>query len=195
MSMALALEFTAEWLRQKNGWQPNQCAVSNDAVPAYDAGQFFIAVDDAGVETGTEVTDSLKELLNLTIGIWRRPEYVARDRRGLLKLPNDLYILGAWTLHDFERLIIVHKTADQEKRNGLHNNWAFLSALNTRYNLPSSENGAEFRTPLTYRGRGRMESVVLDNRSGESQPWLGYRLRWRGLYREQKYRTAEDAIG
>jgi hypothetical protein len=195
MSMALALEFTQTWLRDRFSWKWNECAVSHDALPSYDAGNFFIAIDDMGVETGSEVTDSLREILNIQIGIWRRPEFLAKDRRGLLKMPQDLYLLGSWTLHDLERAVIVHKSGDPTKPNGLHNNWSFRTALNTYCNLPNENDGAEFITPWNYRGRGRMESVTLDNRGGEDQAFLGYRLRFRGCMREQKLRETEDAIG
>lgn len=195
MSMAMALEYITEYCRDTFGWKVNECGVQYDAQPAMDAGQFYVAFDDAGVEGGSDNTDSLKETLNITIGIWRRPSYLMKDKRGQLKLPHDLYILGAYTLNDLERMLIVHNSANSEKK-GLHNNYGFLSNLNTRYNLPNSEYGASFLTPLNYRGRGRMESIATESGAGtDVQAWLGYRLRLRGLMREQKLRTINDATG
>lgn len=198
MSMALALEYTQVWLREKNNWLPNQCGVQYEAIPAMDAGPFYVAVDDAGVETGNPDTDSLKETLTLTIGIWRRAEHLGRDKRGNLKLPHDHYLLGAYTLHDMERAVVVHKTTPytgEATKNGLHKNYAFLVALNAYYNLPSAA-GAKFTMPLAYMGRGRMEAIAVDDGAGSgATAWYGYRLRFRGLTREQKLREAAEAAG
>jgi hypothetical protein len=189
--MALALEHTQEWLREKNGWKFNECGVNYDALPMLqDAGQFYIAIDDAGVEVGNELTDSVKEVLTLTIGIWRRSEHLSqRDRRFELKMPIDKYLLGSWTLYDLERVVMLPYL------NGLHANYSYLSSLNTRYNLPDADYGATFIRPLFYKGRGRMETYGVDD-GGSIQTWYGYRLRFRGLDREQKLRrVANDAQG
>jgi hypothetical protein len=190
MSMPLALEHTQEWLREKNGWKDNECGVQYDALPMLqDAGQFYVAIDDAGVETGNELTDSIKEILTLTIGIWRRQEHLSqRDRKSILKLPTDKYLLGSWTLFDLERTVLLPRL------NGLHANYAFVTALNLRYNLPDEDFGATFILPLFYRGRGRMETYGVDD-GGATQCWYGYRLRFRGLAREQKLRSASWAQG
>lgn len=194
MSMALVLEHTQEWLRAKYGWAPNQCLVTHGAQPVFDAGYFFIGIDDSGVESGSEETDALKEICNLTIGVWLRPEHLQADKRGILKLPVDMYLSSSWSLHNFERSIIVHRSAEGHELYGLHNNWDFRTALNTRYNLPDSDYGAQFSGVLTYRGKGPMESLALDD--GQNvHSWFGYRLRFRGLYRIQKHRLSTDAIG
>lgn len=190
MSMPLALEHVEEWLRAKNGWDHRLCGVQYDALPALDAGDFFVGIDDGGTEVGNELTDSIKETLTLTIGIWRRPEHVGhRDQRGSLKLPEDRYLLQTYTLHDLERMIMLPRL------NGLHANYSFLTSLNTRYNLPHAEQGAAFNRPLFFKGRGRMDVHGVD--SGDStQSWYGYRLRFRGLDREQKLRShSTDAQG
>lgn len=200
MSMALLLEYTQEYLRDKHAWEPNQCGVSYRAEPMLqDAGDFFVAIDETGVEAGNSSTDSLKETLGIVIGIWRRPEHLVRDIRHNLSLPLDRYLIGAWTLHELERTIIVHKTVGgAPTRNGLHANYSFLSGLNDRYNLPHADYGAKFITPLFYRGRSAMETVALDGGSeyGDSiNTWYGYKLRFGGMVREQKMRKEEDAIG
>ncbi len=180
MSMALALEFAQEYLRGKNNWQPNECGVQYDALPPNEAGQFYVAIDDSGVETGPDTTSSLREILTITIGIWRRPEHLSlKDRKGLLKLPVDKYLLGAYTIHDLERAVILPRL------NGLHQNWKFVNELNTKYELPHPEYGDKFFLPFVYRGRGRMETVGNDTETGAVVAWYGYRLRFRGLAREQ----------
>lgn len=190
MSAALALEFTQEWLRTKNGWKHNQCGVQYEAMPALDAEDFYVAIDDLGTEPGNELTDSLKEIFSFQIGIWKRAEHLGiKDLRGELKLPQDQYVIQAYTLHDLERAVVV------PGQNGLHANYEFLEALNARYNLPSSILGALFNRPLFYKGRGRMEPMGVDD-GNTTKAWYGYRLRFRGLDREQKLRNSDtDASG
>lgn len=190
MSMALVLEHTAEFLRKYNGWTYEQCGVQYDAVPMLqNAGQFYIAVDDAGVETGNDSTDSLKEVMSITVGVWRRSEHLSqRDRRGNLKLPFDKYLAGAYTLHDLERTIIVPRL------NGLHANYTYVNELNTRYNLPDPDAGPVFHLCFMYKGRGRIETYGVDD-ANTIQTWYGYRLRFRGLTREQRLRHSTQAQG
>lgn len=195
MSMALVLEHTQEWLREKYGWAPNQCLVTHGAQPVFDAGYFFVGIDDSGVEPGPEDTDALKEVCNITIGVWLRPEHLQADKRGILKLPVDMYLSSSWSLYDIERAIIVSRSAEGAELYGLHHNWGFSSALNTRYSLPSTTYGAEFRGVFRYRGKGPMESLAMDDGSGNIHSWFGYRLRFRGMERIQKLRSATDAIG
>lgn len=197
MSMALALEYTAEWYRDKYGWDHTQCGVQINAYPPIGSmSPFFIGIDDAGVETGADSTDSLKEVLTIVVGIWRRPEHIQKSIRGNLKLPQDKYLIGAWTLHDLERAVVIHKTvggATAEGKHGLHANYVFMDGLNQRYNLPG-QYGAEFKFPFMYRGRGSMESIAIEG-SQDPTAYYGYRLRFRGLAREQKLRSETDAIG
>ena len=193
MSMAMALEYTAEWLMEKNSWTNNQVGVQPDAIPPNTAGPWYVAIDDSGVETGEDATDALKEILTITIGIWRRSEHLQNDRKGILKLVKDKYLLGAWTLHRLERTILIHKSG-AEIKNGLHNNYSFLTGLNLRFNLPNEADGAEFRMPWNYKGRGRMETIGLADEQA-IHAFYGYRLRFRGLMRLQKLRRTEDAIG
>ena len=195
MAMALALEYMTEWLRSKNNWKPSECGVQPEAQPALDAGSFYIALDDGGVEvTGNDETDSLKETLNITIGIWRRPEHLNKSIRGNLSLNTDKYLIGSWTLHDFERKIVIHRRETGTVKLGFHRNYLFLSALNTRYNLPDPLYGADFKTPLLYKGRSKLESLALDGGT-DIQAWYGMRLRFRGLDRTQKLSGETDAIG
>lgn len=189
LGMAMALEFTQEWLRTKNGWTPQQCGVQYEAKPALDAGHFYVAIDDAGIEPGNETTDSIKEILRIDIGIWIRPEHLApKDLRGFLKLPQDLYLERSITLADLHQKVVL------SGRNGLHNNYDFLAGLNARYQLPDNVYGAMFNQRLSYKGRGRMEPLGVDD-GNVTQAWFGYRLSFRGLDREQKLRSLSDAQG
>jgi hypothetical protein len=190
MSAALALEHIQEWLRAKNGWKSNQCGVQYEAMPALDAEDFYVAIDDLGTEPGNELTDSLKEIYSFSIGIWKRAEHLSiKDLRGNLKLPQDEYLLKSYTLHDMERAVVVPAGG------GLHANYLFLESLNNRYNLPDATLGAAFNRPLFYKGRGRMEPLGVDD-GNTTKAWYGYRLRFRGLDREQRLRdSSTQALG
>src|SRR5687768_9998809 len=200
MGMSLALEFMVEWLRDKYDLQSNACGIQPESHPAFDAGRTYISVDDDGVEGGREDTDSLKETLSVTVGIWIRSEHLMKDRQGAVLKPSERYIEGARTLYDLEKMVKVHQSSSGSglltvnNRHGFHGNYAFMSALNSRYALPDPEKGADFKSPLRYRGRGRLEPLALQD-GQKVQAWLGFRLRFRGLYREQKFRTENDAIG
>lgn len=199
MSMAFSLQFGAEWLRAKYGLQPQQCGVQYEALPPNDAAPYYIALDDAGIEAGPENTEALTEILNWTVGIWRKPEHLnLKDKRGDLQLPIDKYLLGAYTLHDLERKVIVDRPGN--KLWGFHKNWAFMRALNERFSLPHAQDGDVFFTPMTFRGRGRMEMLgidrgVLGDGSIDVQTWFGYRYRFRGLMRTQATNNPNKYIG
>lgn len=189
MSMAFSLQYGAEWLRTKNGWTVQQCGVQFDALPPNDAAPFFIALDDGGVEGGPDNTEALTEVLNWTIGIWRKPEHLQlKDKRGDLQLPRDKYLVGSYTLHDLERKVMVANPTNNLF--GFHKNWAFMKGLNERFALPHVVDGDAYFTPLSFRGRGRMEMIGIDkgmlpNGEVDAQCWFGYRLRFRGLQRTQ----------
>lgn len=196
MSMAMALEFVRDWLREKNGWNYTNCGVHQDAEPSLEAASpFYVSIDEAGVESPDSETDSLKETLSIRIGIWRKPEHLFQDKRGILKLPSDIYLTGSFALAEIERKIIVHKMAAGAQKHGLHRNYQFVQALNQRYNLPDEGLGDKFNFPFRYLGKGAMEELGLINSQGNVQTWIGYRLRFKGLAREQKMRQITDCIG
>lgn len=181
MSMSIALEFTRDWFRSKYGWKWNECGVQFESKPSYSAGNFYVSLDDQGVETGNDDTESLKEVITISIGIWRRSEHFMKDQLGELKMPDDKYLVGSKTLHQLERQIII----DNEPKFGLHKNWTFMQALNDAYGLPSEIHGANFVFPFTYRGRGSMVTTFTEGGNNMPITWYGYILRFRGLAREQ----------
>lgn len=195
MTMAYVLEYGQKWLRDKCGFKTNECGVQFDTLPPNDAASFYVGLDDGGVEGGTDATASLKEIVNITVGIWRKPEHLdQKDQRANLALPLDKYLLGAYTLHDLERKIIAYNP--DQKLFGFHHNWVFMNGLNSYYKLPDATKGGTFCTPLFYRGRGKMEFIGTEILgTGDTQPWYGYRLRFRGLLREQPVNNANYALG
>ena len=175
MSMGLALEGARDFLRQETGWSANQCGIQHQGIPPATAGDFYVAVDDNGVETGREVNNELREIVGLEISIWRRERDMPQDMSGLSFLDQHRYKVAATTLENMERLVI--KT--------LHHNWSFRVFINDRFALPSDAVGDVFLGSLTYRGRGRNETVGLPE-SNDATMFIGRRLRFRGLHRTQK---------
>lgn len=193
MTVAIALLGVRDWFREKYGWQANECGVQFRATPALNAGLFYVAIDDSGVEVGRDDTESLDETVSITIGIWRRAEHLNHDLRGNLKLPEDIYMLGAMTLDKLERMVVVDKPS--KNKFGLHGNWEFRRALNSKFDLPHEDRGADFKRPFRYRGRGVMETEALDDNLGREIVWFGYKLRFRGLEREQVLHKPNYALG
>lgn len=191
MSMALVCEGLQSWFREKYQWKPNQCGVQKDGIPAADAGPFFVSIVDRNVEAGNEETDSLKETCNVSIGIWRKPEHLMSDRKGMNVHPNDKYLTGIWTLYALERAVLVPR--HQGNRWGVHKSYDFLNYLNTLYSLPSEDYGDAFKTPLAYRGRTQQQTIAYYENNNE-QVWLGYYLQFRGCYREQALRYSDRAL-
>lgn len=189
MTMALVLEFTRDWFRAKYGWKQNECGVQFESKPSFSAGNFYVSLDDQGVETGRDDTESLFELVTISVGIWRRSEHFMKDQLGELKMPDDKYLLGSKTLHRLERDIVLNN------RFGLHKNYSFMNALNTAYNLPSEVHGADFRFPFVYRGRGSMVTTFTEGGNNMPITWYGYVLRFRGFAREQKLHDSTFALG
>lgn len=199
MSMAFSLQYGAEWLRTKYGWTAQQCGVQFDCLPPNDAAQFYVALDDGGVEAGPDNVEALTEILNWNIGIWRKPEHLQlKDKRGNLQLPHDKYLVGAYTLHDLERKVLVSNPTN--KLFGFHKNWDFMKGLNERFGLPHQVDGDAYYTAMVYKGRGKMEMMGVDrgllpDGSVDAQCWFGYKMRFRGLPRTQATNLAGKIIG
>lgn len=184
MSMGMALFGLERYLRTQYRWGPTQCGVQHRCLPPPRAGQFFIGIDDAGVEGGPEETNALTEICNIEIGVWRRPGHLNQaDMIGKMKLPDDPYIAGILTATKLERMVLVPVVGQQS--GGLHQNYGAMNFVNELFNLPSSELGAGFNTPLLFRGFSRFESVAIENGGNAAQAYYGRRLRFRGLKRIQ----------
>jgi hypothetical protein len=187
MSMGMGLHGVRDWLRTQFGWKENQCGVQYQCLPPATADQFYVAIDDAGVEVGPDETDALTEILNIEIGVWRRPGGKPADRLGMLKLPQDIYLAGIYTNTDLERMVLC-PTGAAKNKGGLHKNYGFLTFVNTLFGLPDDDLGAAFMDPLNFRGFSRFESIAIPGQSTDPDVFYGRRLRFRGLKRIQKVR-------
>lgn len=173
MSMAMALQGTRDYLRTTNTWDYKTCGIQFESKPPNIAGQWYVALDDAGVDTGPDNTDALTENFSIDVGIWRRPGGLPNDRQGELQKVDDIYLANIQSLHDLERLVISQ----------LHNNWTMISTINTQFSLDNTTL-MPFNMPWIYRGRSKMEGVTLAD--GTARAFLGRRLRFRGMRRIQK---------
>lgn len=188
MSMGMGLHGVRNWLREQFGWKENQCGVQYQCIPPAIGEQYYIALDDAGVETGPEETDALTEILNLEIGVWRRPGGKPADRLGLLKLPTDLYLNNIYSNTQLERMVIV-ATGPVKQSGGLHMNWRLPLFINELFKLPNDDEGAGFLGALTFRGYSRFESIGIPGQGNDAVAYYGRRLRFRGLKRIQNVRA------
>lgn len=176
MSMGMVLEGVRDWLRDRNEWSITECGVTDDGYPPARAGNFYIAVDEDGVDVGPERTNALTEIYKIEVTVWRRPGHLPKDFLGNIVLPEDRYLPEIKTLHDLERRVIYHLHGWRASTNTLRN------FLNTKFNLPDVGRGDAFITELMSTGRGRKEKHQVD----DGMPFIGRRLRFRGLMRVQK---------
>lgn len=174
MSMAMALS-VRDFLRKENGWDVNRCDIQQGGTVPDIARQFYVTLDDAGVQTGPAENYYLKEILSIEVGIWVETGHIPADMSGHAQLKNDDYIKGTVTLDDMERAIIAQLHHREEPRN----------QINEQFGLPGDD-GDIFLLNFVYGGRPRNEiQGVFQNQNRVGQ-WLGRRLRFGGLTRNQK---------
>lgn len=183
----MALYGLQSYLRQQYDWKVTECGVQNRCLPPPRAGQFFIGIDDAGVDAGPDETNALTEICNIEIGVWRRPGHLSQqDMIGKMKLPDDLYLAGIMTLTKLERMVLCPVVG--QASGGLDKNYGAMNFINSLFGLPSADLGAGFNEPLRFRGFSRFESIAIENSGtpGDANAYFGRRLRFRGLKRIQK---------
>ena len=174
MSMALVLEGIRDFLRSENGWKKGECDIRQGGVPTETSRAFYVAIDDAGVETAGADQHYLKEIYSIEIAIWTETGSLPADMSGLAQLASDKYTIGRETLDNLERAIIGQLHQEQDPRN----------QINTQFNLPAE--GCIFLMPMIYSGRPRNEIIGAARRGSQIAQWLGRRLRFRGFDRIQK---------
>lgn len=178
-AMSLVLEGTRDYLKTQNSWDTTQCEIQDQGTPPAVAGEFFVALDDGGVETQGEDSELLREIQLIEISVWRRLGGYAPDKVGVMLLDTDIYRNTIETLSTLERKVVSQ----------VHGDWALRVAINTQFGLPDATLGGEFTSSFRYKGRSRPERVVIPD--AEDDVYLGYRLRFRGMLRNQYV----DSIG
>ena len=176
MSMAMAVEGLRDFLQQVLGWDKNQCNIQQGARPPAVANNFYVALDDGGIETGPAENYYLHEIYTIQIAIWVSAGAIPADMSGEVQLQSDRYIPGAATLDSMERSIVGLLHQRQEPRN----------QINTQFGLPGDK-GDVFLRPLIWSGRPTNEVIgVAAAGQHQSPQWLGRRERFRGFDRNSK---------
>lgn len=174
MSVAMAMEATRDHLRTQLDSPDMQCGIQYRAEPPLTAAQWYVAIAELATESGSIATYSLKETLNIQIGLWRNTGHIARDRSGQASHETDFYRPQIKNLEKLERLVLQY----------VHQVWAIVNAANQTYELPSIERGATFLSPWRFVGRGPTETFGAAS-EGTVITFLGRRLRFTGFHREQ----------
>jgi hypothetical protein len=182
--MAMALEGTRDFLLGHNAapWHAMAaddrikfCGIQDGGVPPPMSPAFYVALDDAGVDSGPENNDYLKEILKITVSVWREAGRMPKDYRGKMFTKDDLYLAQIYTISDLERLVL----------GALHRSFPCRVAINAQFRLPALQRGeASFDGCWIYRGRTRAE-VAVDGEGQSARAIVGMRLQFRGLHRNQ----------
>jgi len=168
----MALEGTRDYLQSENSWTDHQCNLQQNAVPPPVAPQFYIALDDGGIENDS-VEHFLRETYTMVVGVWFRVGAYPEDARGFMQLKTDLYRATIDTLNSLERKVLQNT----------HHIWALVTAVNTQFSLPSAGDGDYFQSTWVYQGRSGNEITALPDQQGNA--YLGRRMRFRGMRRIQ----------
>ena len=173
MSMGVILSQVRGHLRDALSLSADQCDVQPGGSPTEAAGEWYLAIDERGVES--DARSHLSEEFEIEISIWRRLGQFPADRLGETQLHESEYLSAMHTLDTLERQVILK----------LHGNFeSVTSAANTELGAGLPGGGDVFQLALYYEGRGRTETLP---RSGSRQQptWIGRRLRFRGMTRVQ----------
>lgn len=173
MSMALVLEGAKDFLRGEYGWEINRVTIEFESRPAPTAQQWHVALDDGGVSAGDGRTYMLQEEVSIVVGVWRQFGATPNDRLGNLVKRTNPYLAQMPSVDKLERQVIA----------AYHGSFDLVGDLNTRWSLPDDELGSAFESTLVYDGRGGLEKFSHGEVSDLT--WLGRRLRFRGLRRQQ----------
>lgn len=174
MSMALVLEGVRDFVRGQYGWTRKQVTIRFEGQPPAMAADWHIAFDDGGSDVDAGSTYMLQEGLALTVGVWRRITDTPDDRYAELIKRTNIYTGQVASLDKLVRQVI----------SALHLNYAVATDLNTLWGLPNGEHGSTFESALRYRGHSGTEK--FSHVESPDLIWLGRRLRFSGLRRQQK---------
>ena len=174
MSKAMVYEGVQDYLRDQQDWTINQCAVQHGGEPPALARGIYVAVNGVSVQTRSMEQFFLAEQFTVSINVWWESAITPADFSGLGKIKSNPHQPGATTLEDLERSVIRE----------LHHSQDFRNSLNGKFSLPGSD-GDIFLMPLIYDGSGEDERLNVNSNNQKSAQWLGRRLRFTGLDRNQ----------
>lgn len=174
MSMGAILQEVRDHLRTALSLGADQCGIQIGGTPPEAAGNFYVAVDELGVESTAQ--QHLQENYQVEISLWRRLGQTPSDRSGEALLRDDPYLSGAQSLDDLERSVIKN----------LHANYTDITtAANTAIGAGANPNGDVFQLALYYAGRKRTETWQAAGKKKNPPTWLVRRLKFVGMNRVQ----------
>lgn len=146
------------------------------AYPPPVASDWYIAMDFAGEsQTAGMQQFFIREEYSLLFGIWRRQTEIPRDRLGRMNLRSDLYRPQATTIQAMSRALIKN----------LHQKFWLTTEINLKI-AANDAYGNKVLSPLIYLGSGANEEYTVDSmRSNDVETFIGRRMKFRGLMRQQ----------
>lgn len=174
MSMGICLRVIRDTLRTTHGWHPRDCRpMPRGEPPENHPSEWFVGIDEAGVDSGPDDFYGLQETYRVDIWVWRKLGQYPKDELGTVLLDEDPHLANILLPEDLERKVI--KT--------MHFSYAIMNAINVVID-PSAENGSGLNQPFRYQGRGRTTTTLV-NDGGGGQSWAGRALRFGGAKRTQ----------
>ena len=179
MSLAIILDVTAEYLRQRNNWSKGQCRVCAGGFPVGEswASPMFIGLDEASTTFGDYRNQrQLQETDAIEVSIWRKSGQFPPDRQGMLIDNNNPYLQTMLLPYDVERAIIGQ----------LHENTEIMAKANERSNSGTASTGSDFCLPLKCLRRAKHRLETIDTgQGGDPIPYVVRSLTFGGMYRLQ----------
>lgn len=174
MSMDALLEACENHLRTELSVGDQFCGVQPLGDPPPIAGEFYVGIDEAGVNSPGGTENWLLEQFTVQISIMRRTGQYMRDRQRQLLKRNPSVVANLTRL---ERQVI----------RALHGRHDFRIQYNTLLGVPDADLGEMAVLPLWYKGRSKTYDWENKNEEPARQfAWLRRDLRFSGLDRKQK---------
>ncbi len=177
MSMAALLEAVQIHLRTELGLPDQYVGIQLDGEPYPVAGEFYVAVDEGGINAPGGTENWLLEQFNIVVTVMRRTSQLMKDRQ--YRLLTREMSTGRFqnALEELERRTI----------RALHGRHDFRIAYNALLGTPDEFLGEDACLPLWYRGRSKTYPWANKNEEPAQQfAWIRRDLRFGGLDRKQR---------
>ncbi len=176
MAMDYVLQGVRDHLRQRNAWDRLHCDVQEAGYPPATATQWFVGIDETSVTAGKQENYYLGEEFEVSVFVSRNMEWMDPNKRSKSLLRENPYLAHVASMGAIERVVI----------QSLHMSHVLRNLINDTHNLPDTQNGDIFITPLTYMGRSTTHVMQApESRIQQSLIYKGRELRFRGLKRNQ----------
>lgn len=177
--MGLVLKVVRDHLMELYGWDHTVCGVHMQAHPPATCGQWFIALDDGGIQqVASEKEAWMKERAMFVVAVWRRCGEIPTDKSGDMLLWHPIYRDFGNSLEQLERQVLQGIAGDR---------YVLLSEIRTLTQCDPGKYGDCPSMPPRYLGRGPTEFLTLPDQQAnrEQNAFVGRRLRFSGFDRTQ----------